>query len=410
MPNIINPKPVAAGAGLSPVLGSTLASALEFCTSIIMEFLAPIMALEALIPIAGWIEDAVEAAAIPAMEAACAAAIVRGGHAVVSWLGHTKTIAPTTGGPIATPTQSVKMYGPYTSAVYGPGVTTCAVTYTCLYGKGFDQLCDNQRYGLEQQLSSSTSVFHYPARNRNGRMKAQWGRTHNKNYRPWPGPRYYCEADEFPLDSLEEAAIKQVVRQLDGVENGAQGQDWQWFISASVLPCMSLLKQTLLPVTWEIGPLPTTGYRTNANGFIQKYGFDSTGTHQCFATMTYNGVVTTISDQGFRIHSADPLFTVQGWPLQNYSPNPNTMTAGWPTSVNSAPYMKRDGMMCMAPNGTIIDDEGDDYDYFCRGDYGFPEDLDIIVEPPAQGTETATPGEADLSSWLPTETGAAKMN
>ena len=56
-------------------------------------------------------------------------------------------------------------------------------------------------------------------------MKAQWAPKHHKNYRPWrvPGQRFWCEADEFPLDSLDEASIKQVIRQLDGVENGDQG-------------------------------------------------------------------------------------------------------------------------------------------------------------------------------------------
>jgi hypothetical protein len=133
-------------------------------------------------------------------------------------------------------------------------------------------------------------------------MKAQWAPWHNGNYRPWPanqynpGGRTWCEADEFPMDSLEEASGPQVIRQLDGIENGLQGKiprvplpacltssspdfptgrDWGYFIRASITPCKSLLglrASDPLPVTWRIGPLPAGGGRGNVNGFIQKYG------------------------------------------------------------------------------------------------------------------------------------------
>jgi hypothetical protein len=61
-------------------------------------------------------------------------------------------------------------------------------------------------------------------------MKAQWPGWHHRNYRPWPanqynpGGRTWCEAEEFPMDSLEEASGPQVIRQVDGIENGLQGR------------------------------------------------------------------------------------------------------------------------------------------------------------------------------------------
>jgi len=37
---------------------------------------------------------------------------------------------------------------------------TCETTYTCEYGLGFDQVCDNQRWGLDQ-VTYPVSIFNY---------------------------------------------------------------------------------------------------------------------------------------------------------------------------------------------------------------------------------------------------------
>ncbi|RDW80990.1 hypothetical protein BP5796_05688 [Coleophoma crateriformis] len=381
------------------VSGGGIAAMTVVCTAAITAFFAPLMALELLIPIVGWIADGIEAALIPGIIAACAVALAAGAIAQFGWNGHTSTLTPTTGGPTSTSTGSSSRIGPYTSAVYPPGAKTCKVTYTCLYGQGFDQVCDNQRYGLEQQLNGATTVFHYPAAPpRTGRMKAQWPGWHHPNYHPWPanqhGGRTWCEAEEFPMDSLEEASGPQVIRQVDGIENGRQGADWGYFIRASINPCKSLLglrASDPLPVTWRIGPLPTGGSRGNLNGFIQKYGFDSTNNHQCYATMTRQdkaSLYRTVSTSNSLPISSPTNQTFMSTPISivvrpakkspTDSPDPNARFSGFPSSVNSANFLKRDEFILADPSTDDFDFyvcyNGEEY-YDCTGKEYYDEDL-----------------------------------
>jgi hypothetical protein len=156
----------------------------------------------------------------------------------------------------------------------GSGQTTCSTRYSCDYGFGFDQVCDNQRWGLQEVLGGLQWVFSLPPCSSwltrdllsdgtgNGRMVSRWGPRHNSAYRGSFGPpasagRYRCVTDKFPLNSLVESGgfAPQALRELDGNENGAQGRDWQLWLAAVWYPCSALL-QAPPPVTWRIGDPP----------------------------------------------------------------------------------------------------------------------------------------------------------
>ncbi|KAL8808894.1 MAG: hypothetical protein Q9200_003921, partial [Gallowayella weberi] len=253
--------------------------------------------------------------------------------------------------PKGTPNQptngGVKQYGPYPLRQFPQGVQFCSVTYTCKYGKGFDQVCDNQKYGLDK-ITTPFKVFNYDERgSRAGRSKSRWAPNHNEIYRrsfgPQNGGRYRCEVDEFPLNSLQESAdfAQQALRSLDGAENGKQGQDWQFWLLAEWWPCSSLMNAPP-PITWSIGdPVGANDPRTAAAPAktIARYGFDSvSGQAQCWPTYSLNGgPQTTIKDHGFRVGGDDPLFGA--WPSQNYRTLPQASVH--PTDVSSAAFVKK---------------------------------------------------------------------
>lgn len=143
------------------------------------------------------------------------------------------------------------------------GQTTCSVTYTCEYGFDWDQVCDNQRYFLEQfTVGNAQPLFHYDESGiRSGRTKDRWYLLSSRNrhwYRSYAPPaicqRYRCEIDEFPMNSLLESTVfaKQALRAIDGDENGRQGRDWQQWLTASWYPCSTLMGVPP-PITWSIG-------------------------------------------------------------------------------------------------------------------------------------------------------------
>ncbi|OBT86815.1 hypothetical protein VE02_03931 [Pseudogymnoascus sp. 03VT05] len=181
----------------------------------------------------------------------------------------------------------IKMYGRYAQVDFGQQ-TFCSVTYSCEYGFGFDQVCDNQRWGIDEITMSN--IFHYDeGGSGNGRTKGQWRSTTSRN------PDWY---NSFTVRL-----------------NNANGRR---------LRC-----EILLP-------------SFSAHSLIQ---FDSSsGLDQCYATYTdtANAAESPVPDHGFRVQTDDPLFLNYGWPKQNYSPDPATQNPR-PTSVNSANW-KRDIM------------------------------------------------------------------
>lgn len=92
------------------------------------------------------------------------------------------------------------------------------------------------------------------------------------------------------------------------------------------------------------------------------------------------------------------------------SPDPLTMAGGWPTSINSAGFMKRDEIMCNLDGDLYGQDD-------CYESFGFPDDVEITLPAPTptfddyshqKPARIATPGERHLSSWLPVETGVER--
>jgi hypothetical protein len=137
-----------------------------------------------------------------------------------------------------------KIYGKYTSKSYDKKKDLdCSVTYTCAYGEGFDEVCDNQRYGVTEVRAGRTSYNMRDGYVPGPRTQPNWGPQHHSNYRVWGKTvgrygggvktRCYCEGDEFPQNALEEAyrGEAQAVRQVDGIQNGAQGQGSLHFCS-----------------------------------------------------------------------------------------------------------------------------------------------------------------------------------
>ncbi|KAL8979214.1 MAG: hypothetical protein Q9205_005397 [Flavoplaca limonia] len=244
-----------------------------------------------------------------------------------------------------------KQYGQWALKVYTASQTGCQVTYTCKYGRGFDQVCDNQKYGIDKVMGG-VNVFSYDEfGNRQGRVQSLWAKDHNKEYRSSFGPpvsgggRNRCEIDEFPLGSLRESAnyAAQALRALDGNENGKQGIDWQQWLLAEWYPCSTVLKAPP-PITWSIGDPPAGDSRTAAapSKTIARYGFDSvSGKAQCWPTYSFgSGPQTVIRDHGFRVGHGDPLFSNGAWPAQGYKEAPRS-AGGNPTNVNSAAFVKK---------------------------------------------------------------------
>lgn len=224
--------------------------------------------------------------------------------------------------------------------------TDCAVTYTCAYGIGFDEVCDNQRWAIDSLLDSQT-VFHVNVDLIGVRSKRYWAssqrrETYRKNAQATqnPGERARCEVDEFPMNDLEESINKpQVVRLLNGAANGRQGNDWRDFKWAKWLPCSKVREDNDLPpppVTWRFSPEPG---RDMADGsgdkFIKKYGFDSqTPISECWATYSHDitHATVTVEDHGFRGLMNDPMFVEKSWPYQPYDKEP--WTTAWQRGPN----------------------------------------------------------------------------
>lgn len=290
--------------------------------------------------------------------------VTRGKAAQAAAVAAGTFVAPTKPQPKAKPKNptnaGVKMYGRYPLADFDPN-KVCETTYRCEYGNGFDQVCDNQRWGLDEVVGGTTpAVFHYDENgNGNGRTKdrwrlgthrnAHWYQSYNVRLGNAAGNRLRCEIDEFPLNSLKEsmAFAKQALRAVDGNENGAQGNDWGYWLLATWYPCSTILGYAP-PVTWEVptATLPASDpRRTNDPAkVIAKYGFDSaSGLAPCYATFTPGGGAqeSPVPDHGFRVLRDDPLFLAHNWPSQDWVPDPLGLAANArPTSVNSGQWRR----------------------------------------------------------------------
>jgi chitinase len=123
--------------------------------------------------------------------------------------------------------------GPWSKRKHDKNAKDCAVTYTCRYGLGFDEICDNQRWAIDRSWGGKT-VYHSSKRGNDNlydkhlwhtRQRAQAMYTHAVG-KAGNGHRNRCEVDEFPMGALAEGRVRgrQLGRLVNGKANGLQGK------------------------------------------------------------------------------------------------------------------------------------------------------------------------------------------
>ncbi|KAJ5921194.1 CAZyme family GH18 [Penicillium verhagenii] len=272
-------------------------------------------------------------------------------------------------------------YGQWQILDFSGGTTTstcdCAVTYTCRYGMGWDEICDNQRWGINKLLNGRTVYQPLPTSRAAGANQALWRGQRISAYRSAAqvkllGSRYRCEVDEFPMGNLAESGNKapQACRLVNGPANGNQGNDFKMWKWAQWQPC-SAYRSTVCkisddgpPATWAFGPLAAGRGSGSGKHFIDAYGFDDqTAGSSCWATYTYTdspGVISTstVVDHGFRVLDDDPMYgNAYGWPRQSWRVNPAPIASQQYRPYDSQPsvFQRRD----LLGNGTWSEEDSD---------------------------------------------------
>ncbi|KAL5340440.1 hypothetical protein BJX70DRAFT_396691 [Aspergillus crustosus] len=269
-------------------------------------------------------------------------------------IGQQKPKEPTKQG---TPNKPKGKFGRYDQVVYKKGTKDCQVTYTCQYGIGFDEICDNIRWVIKVSFDGS-NIYHKATRRIEKTFADKWRHERVEGFtslaaRPpgWPTGRDTqprCNVEEFPFASLQEAENDnfQILRYVSEKANSAHSQDWGSWINAEYMPCQRLRAQRKIepkepPITMTWSPFEDGDNRIKANQeaphnkaplFIEAYGFNSQGDVECFrelsppvfsstssdldfslqATYTYPAddgatVTKTLTDYGFRAHPRDPI-------------------------------------------------------------------------------------------------------
>lgn len=143
------------------------------------------------------------------------------------------------------------------------GPCNCEVTYTCRYGLGWDEVCDNQRWAITYRLAQQTTFMpgadrphgrKYYSWDRNQRLAEYYTLVRNGN----PNKRARCQLDEFPMGNLFESGNNnpQVCRLVNGGANGRQGNDFKMWKQNQWKPCSEYrVKTCKLPppaATWYV--------------------------------------------------------------------------------------------------------------------------------------------------------------
>lgn len=199
------------------------------------------------------VEGAICAAAAASAAAIGFAVITNAIGRFVGWLFGSPPTQSNTGQPTTIGTRTA--YGQWQILDFGGGgggQTTsscdCFVTYTCRYGMGWDEICDNQRWAINKMLNGRTSFQPFKTGRAEDRAYDHWGQSaptqRHAAYRTLiQGSRTprsaRCELDEFPMGNLRESGnnAPQVCRLVNGPANNAQGGDWKAFKTAQWLPC-----------------------------------------------------------------------------------------------------------------------------------------------------------------------------
>lgn len=377
--------------GLSPAVGRVCISVAELAALAIVDAAAAFFTFGAS-EIAFGIEAAAAAvcwalAAAATVEAVVAAgATIVGASAVIGVTSHAYNLRKRpAANPLPNPPNpktpktgntggSKTAYGQWSIASYpATSVSTscdCSVTYTCVYGMGavtaggWDEVCDNQRYGIDKMLGGNT-VFHYGGRLADNQYSKDTWSVEKAGWKTMARAGSRCQVDEFPMGSLLEGRIPnpQACRLVNGPANGRQGTDFGLFLLAQYNPCSSYKRAVcgtaspIVPITWEFAGMDAVraAGATAAPHFIQAYGFDSqTAGSECWATASFNDpsgnlVISTVTDHGFRALDSDPMITSAAfnWPLQSYRPSPYANQLAQPSSIASAQYQKRQEVMAI---------------------------------------------------------------
>lgn len=132
---------------------------------------------------------------------------------------------------------------------------------------GWDEICDNQRWGIDKLLNGQT-VYHPLAKDRAPNAKqAQWKLQRIDKYRTAAqvlirgrGGGYRCQVDEFPMGNLIESGnlSPQVCRLVNGPANQKQGGDYSAWKEVQWKPCSTYRsdKCSIIdggpPATWYV--------------------------------------------------------------------------------------------------------------------------------------------------------------
>lgn len=186
---------------------------------------------------------------------------------ITGWLFGGSPSKPNVGVPTTVAGRS--SYGQWPLLDFSGGTTTstcdCAVTYTCRYGMGWDEVCDNQRWAIDKLLNGKTVYQPLAAGRAPGANQALWKGQRHPGYRTAaqvkiPGKRYRCEVDEFPMGNLMESGggSPQACRLVNGAANGKQGSDWNMWKLAQWKPCSAYrsgvcgIRDNGPPATWYV--------------------------------------------------------------------------------------------------------------------------------------------------------------
>lgn len=138
---------------------------------------------------------------------------------------------PRTGVPTTVGTRS--SYGQWPLLNFGSVSTKgcdCFVTYSCRYGLGWDEVCDNQRWAMDVMFKGQKSVFSVLAAGRAPNRKQRlWAQSHSAAFRTLvqgsrSPPAAQCEVDEFPMGNLADSGNNnpQACRLVNGDANGGE--------------------------------------------------------------------------------------------------------------------------------------------------------------------------------------------
>ena len=183
---------------------------------------------------------------------------------IVGWVFGGSPSKPNVGFPTKVGTRTA--YGQWSILDFKGGATMtscdCEVTYTCRYGLGWDEICDNQRLAINKLLNGKT--VYQPLTAQKGRKHLSWRSSQRISaYRTRAQASINnvarCQLDEFPMANLKESGNNspQACRLVNGPANWRQGNDFKAWKDAQWRPC-SAYRSTKCGIN-DDGP-PATWY------------------------------------------------------------------------------------------------------------------------------------------------------